>query len=91
MYRRRRRSTTFSTHSRKKPTIVIKGFQSCPYFQKAVKLAKRKKKQGVVKKVTIKRYSSQTFFNRIAKSCPLVLFNGKKLRDGFTSLQKKLR
>jgi hypothetical protein len=71
-------------------TVVIKGFSACPYFQKAVRLANTQKKRGRVKKLTIRRYTSKTFFRRVAKSCPLVIFNGTKLRGGYESLKNML-
>lgn len=84
--RSRRRLST----KKKFTVVIIKGFPSCSYFQKAVKFAKRKKKQGVVKKIIIKKYSSSFFFDKIGNSSPLILLDGKKLKNGFTSLQKKL-
>lgn len=87
--RRPRRSHYTRNRSRGGATVIIKGFSSCPYFQKAVKLATKKKKEGKVKKLTIKRYTSKTFFSRIASSSPLVIFNGTKLRGGYESLKNK--
>ena len=84
MRRTRSRRTTRRTRS---SSITIKGFSSCPYFQKAVKLAKSKKKQGKVKRLIVKRYSRKTFFSRVGKMCPLVTINNKKIA-GYDGLQR---
>lgn len=87
--RKRKTSRTKSRRSTKSlPSITIKGFTSCPYFQRAIKRAKKKKKQGRIKKLTIKRYSRKTFFDRIDKSCPLVLIDKKKI-SGYSGLKRQ--
>ena len=68
-------------------TILVKGFPECYYFKQAKILARKMKKDGKVTNVIIQPISRTKFFQSY-NSSPAIFRNGRKLRDGYSSLLK---
>ena len=68
-------------------TILVKGFPECYYFQQAKILARKMKKEGKITKVVVQSIPKTKFFQSF-NSSPAIFKNGRKLKDGYSSLKK---